>query len=182
MENAREMKPKSPNHKAAIAAKHDEGPPPWSIDWLLIDGYSLLHQDPACSALLARDLGLARQRLVRRVETLAANMARRITIVFDGRGQGGAGVDEPLETPLEIYFAPGHLTADSVIERWIGQHPQPETICVVTADQAEIRTVTAAGAEYISCTHFLQRTPTPPSSCRRPSFRRGTLGDFFPQE
>ncbi len=150
------------------------------IDWLLIDGYSLLHRDPTCKALLARDLGLARQLLVRRVEGIAACWATRVTVVFDGRGRGGAGTDEPLQTPLEIYFAPTQLTADTVIERWVCAALQPDRIMVITSDHAEIQTIMAAGANYMDCDDFLARAPR--HGVTRPSKRDSgpQLGDFFP--
>lgn len=153
-----------------------------ALDWLLIDGYSLLHRDPVSKPLLGRDLGLARQLLVRRVEGIAAHWAPRVTLVFDGRGRGGAGDHEPLQTTLELYFAPTQLTADSVIERWVYSHPAPERILVVTSDRAEIQTVTAAGAQYLGCDDFLARAPQAPRARPAKQMSGSRLGDFFPKK
>jgi len=57
-------------------------------DWLIIDGYNLLHINSELAALLNSDIHLARQRLVRMVENTAHRMAPQTTIVFDGRESG----------------------------------------------------------------------------------------------
>lgn len=147
--------------------------------WLIIDGYSLLHRIPECKVLLDRNLGLARQQLVRKIESTALTMADEVYVVFDGKG--GAG--EPFETPLSILFAPANLTADTVIERLVHGHSEPATLLVVTSDRMERQTVEAAGAETMSCGDFWARCesatqkPTPQKS----QVPRPSLGDFFPE-
>ena len=47
-------------------------------DWLIIDGYNLLHQAEDLKPLLQHDIQGARHRLVRRVEETAHAMARRM--------------------------------------------------------------------------------------------------------
>ena len=68
-------------------------------DWLIIDGYNLLHVVDELKDLLASDMGLARHRLTRRVENTAHRMAAQTTIVFDGReaGQDAALTREHME-------------------------------------------------------------------------------------
>lgn len=151
------------------------------IQWLIIDGYNLLHHIDELSALARTDLLSARQRLVRLVEKTAHRMAPQTTIVFDGRE---AGRDEGLAFgPLEIYFSPANLSADTVIERLVCRYAEPETILVVTSDHAEHDTVSSAGAQTMSVPEFIAQCA---QDARRPIARRTRpgeepkLGDLFP--
>jgi predicted RNA-binding protein with PIN domain len=149
------------------------------FDWLIIDGYNLLHQDAALDGRRT-DLQTARQRLVRRIERAAPEMAPRISVVFDGRESGrDAAFDAP---HLEVLFSPANRTADAVIERMVAEAGHPEKICVVTSDRIEEQIVSAAGATVVSCEQFLSRceAASPPGT-RRPKPQPSTLGDFFPE-
>lgn len=151
-------------------------------EWLIIDGYNLLHQDDALSVYLP-DLQDARRRLVRRIECAATELAPRTTVVFDGREDG---VDAALSAPhLEVVFSPANRTADGVIERMVSQADRPQAICVVTSDRVEEQIVSSAGASVLSCDFFSRRCDAAEraATTRRPSPRGtggSTLGDFFP--
>jgi predicted RNA-binding protein with PIN domain len=150
------------------------------FDWLIIDGYNLMHQDDALDGR-RDDLQTARQRLVRRIEQSAAGMARKITVVFDGR-EGGR--DVALDAPhLEVLFSPSNRTADGLIEQMVHAAENPERILVVTSDWIEQRLVSVFGASVISCREFLLRCETPSTVPKKAKFVRGsTLGDFFPEQ
>jgi predicted RNA-binding protein with PIN domain len=151
-------------------------------DWIIVDGYSLIYQDPGLASHMPGRLEQARLLLIRRLEQAAGDLAERVTVVFDG-GPRGAG--EVFESPvLEVQYAPGRLTADTVIERLVHQAADPDRVAVVTADRAERETVTSAGAHAISCRQFLDRLARPPASSRAAARAappwRPTLGDLFP--
>lgn len=158
---------------------------PGAVQWLIIDGYSLLHRDPDLKPLLRQRLELARQRLIRKVEPVMGDWADRITIVFDGRGDRG-GTDS-LDSAIEVFFAPARYTADTVIERLVHAASDPAAVLVVTSDRAERETVSAAGADTLSCGDFLERLARDEARGRsRSSGPRthggvsGSLGDHFP--
>ncbi|MFH0907354.1 MAG: NYN domain-containing protein [bacterium] len=152
---------------------------------LIIDGYSLLHRDPELAPLLAGNLMTARQRLIQSVERIAGTLSDKTTIVFDGRGKEfPLAVDSTL---VEIVFSPPDKTADTVIERLVHADTQPEEILVVTSDRGERETVTAAGAEVMSCAQFIdlsrrKDTETKHTARKMQQSRpKPTLGDFFPK-
>ncbi len=155
------------------------------IDWLIIDGYSLLHRDDEFRTLLSRDLFLAREAALRHVESLIGTLAGRVTVVFDGRsGQAESGNERP---GLEVVYSPGHMTADSHIERMVQEAAHPECILVVTSDRLERVTVMAAGAQCMSCGEFLSWSRAGADRLRKrikrmpgPASHGGTLGDYFP--
>ncbi len=150
-------------------------------DWLLIDGYNLLHKSKELAELLRTDIQLARHRLVRMVENTAHKMAPQTTIVFDGRE---AGADVALTAKhLEVYFSPSNLSADSVIERLVCKYPKPEKILVVTSDRAEHDTVSSAGAQTMTSDEFLAQCKTDAKRTLRkntPPGKEPRLGDLFP--
>ncbi len=150
-------------------------------DWLIIDGYNLLHINSELAALLNSDIHLARQRLVRMVENTAHRMAPQTTIVFDGRE---SGQDDSLTAKhLEIYFSPANLSADSVIERLVCRYKQPEKILVITSDHAEHETVASAGAQVMSSEEFMsqcQRDSGKDIPKQTPPGQEPKLGDLFP--
>lgn len=151
-------------------------------DWLIIDGYNLLYQDEALAGV-RHDLQVARQQLVRRVERVAPDMARRVSVVFDGRERGRDAAFDAVN--FEVLFSPSDRTADAVIERMVADSDNPGRILVVTSDNIEARIVSSAGALVLSSESFVTRC----NAALRVPFRRtfgrqgskpSTLGDFFP--
>ena len=151
------------------------------LEWLIIDGYNLLHQENELAEMLSTDIQGARHRLVRLVESTALRMAPQTTIVFDGRE---AGQDSALTSKhLEIYFSPGNLTADSIIERLVSKYKNPDKILVVTSDHAEHVTVSSAGAQVMSAGEFMDRCKIDRRKSipkRTPPGQEPKLGDLFP--
>lgn len=151
------------------------------IDWLIIDGYNLLHVVDELKALLRSDIALARHRLVRMIEGTAHRMARQTTIVFDGKE---AGQDDALTSKhLEIYFSPGKHTADTIIERLVARYNDPARILVVTSDHAEADAVLSDGAQVMSSPEFMDQctidSRKPVKQRMRPG-EKPKLGDLFP--
>jgi predicted RNA-binding protein with PIN domain len=150
-------------------------------EWLIIDGYNLLHQTDELAGMLPTDMQSARHRLVRLVEETARSMARQTTLVFDGRESGS---DEALRSSgMEVFFSPANLSADTVIERLVCKHPTPGKILVVTSDRAELDTVSGAGAHTMSSEEFMTRCRADakkPVAKRTPPGKEPKLGDLFP--
>ncbi|MBN2162508.1 MAG: NYN domain-containing protein [Pontiellaceae bacterium] len=150
-------------------------------EWLIIDGYNLLHKVEKLVPMLRNDLSLARQRLVRMIENTAHRMATQTTIVFDGRE---SGIDESLTVKhIEVYFSPGNLSADTIIERLVSKYERPEKILVVTSDHAEHATVSSAGAQVMSSQEFIAQCRLDERKSmekRTPPGREPRLGDLFP--
>ena len=151
-------------------------------DWLIIDGYNLLHKVPKLARMLGKNIQSSRHQLVRMVEETAHNMARQTTVVFDGRA---AGSDAALSSKyLEVFFSPSNLSADSIIERLVCKFPAPGKILVVTSDHAEHNTVSSAGAQTMSSEEFMNRCERESKNKiekRTPPGQEPKLGDLFPR-
>lgn len=150
-------------------------------DWLIIDGYNLLHVAEDLKQLLRTDLQAARHNLVRRIEGTAGRMAKQTTIVFDGKE---AGQDKALTSgKLEIYFSPGKHTADTIIERLVARYEHPGKILVVTSDRAEADAVLSDGAQVMSSREFMDQCAIDARKPVQQRMRPGDkpkLGDLFP--
>ena len=150
-------------------------------EWLLIDGYNLLHMVDELKSMLNTDMELARHKMVRMIENTAHRMAPQTTIVFDGKE---SGQDAALTSKhMEIYFSPGKHTADTIIERLVRRFPNPGKILVVTSDRAEANAVLSDGAQVMSSQDFIDQckidSRKPITKQTRPG-EEPKLGDLFP--
>jgi predicted RNA-binding protein with PIN domain len=152
------------------------------FQWLIIDGYNVLHTQPHLAKLMRSDMEQARHQLVRQLEAAALAMADQVTLVFDGRERGR---DDTLSRPrFEVVYASEELSADGLIERLVGRAAAPERICVVTSDTLEQRTVSGSGAHTMGAHEFMdhvtkQLKGSTYSTQMRPA-QKPKLGDIFP--
>jgi predicted RNA-binding protein with PIN domain len=115
-----------------------------SIRYLLVDGHSVIHHWPALRSLHRRQPRRARDELRASLEKLHDSSDWRITLVFDGK----TGPNDPNADPrsMRVLYSEDGQTADSIIERIVGQQEDRSRITVVTADEAERQTIEAMGA------------------------------------
>jgi predicted RNA-binding protein with PIN domain len=112
--------------------------------YLLVDGHSVIHSWDDLRVLHRTRPTQARHALIAQLRELHDAGPWAVTLVFDGR-QGTAEPREPND--LVVHYSEAGETADSVIERLIGQKKNlAPDILVITADEAERRTVEALGA------------------------------------
>lgn len=121
-------------------------------DWLIIDGYNLLYQIAAVTH--ESDFSVLRRSLIAKLESLSGMLARRITVVFDGKSENKPAGD--IESKLlEIIYSPSDRSADTVIANLVWKADDPETILVVTSDRLERDNVRARGADTIAASLFI---------------------------
>ena len=122
--------------------------------WVLVDGYSVLHQWPRLQKLAGRSLEIRRNTLISLLEAYADHSGRRVTIVFDAYA-----AKHKLETAgrsrgVEILYSGSGKTADETIERLVAESSQPRLLLVVTSDNLERQTVETLGAQSVSAELF----------------------------
>ncbi|MEI7436342.1 MAG: NYN domain-containing protein [bacterium] len=154
---------------------------------LIIDGNNLLHHRQAWVQACSRDFETARRCLVQELESCAGVLADRIVVVFDGVS-GAQKFPRPNGSPVEVFFSPSHLTADSLIERFAFKTGKGQNVLVITSDRMERDTVEAAGVATSSCLTFIElldrelaglRRTLRATSVRAQSQSGAKLGDFF---
>ena len=125
-----------------------------SKQWILVDGYSVLHAWPKLRNAAGRSLEQQRDALVRVLLRFADARHSRVTVVFDGyAAKRRPERNEP--TPgVEVLYSESGKTADDVIERLVGQAEERSRILVVTSDNMERRTVESLGAQSMNAELF----------------------------
>ncbi|MBP7276521.1 MAG: NYN domain-containing protein [Kiritimatiellae bacterium] len=149
--------------------------------WILVDGFSLMYRESkSLPALEAGKSFEARRRLAARLDRIAGALADRLTLVYDGRGEGGPA-DEMGDLSIEVVFSPGDQTADTVIERMALAAPDPSRVLVVTSDRRERETVIAAGIATMGCRDFLREMDRLDRAAATPSSKpwQRTMGDAW---
>jgi predicted RNA-binding protein with PIN domain len=117
----------------------------------LIDGYNLIHHWPELRKVLAEEGGeVARGRLAALVRVLHDVEQVRVSLVFDGRGSELTIERPSQQLTFSFLFSPAGLPADDVIEQLVAQAKVPADVLVATADQREMETIRALGAEGLS--------------------------------
>jgi predicted RNA-binding protein with PIN domain len=116
---------------------------------LIVDGYNLLLSVPRYADDAARDMDVARERLIADLGARAAS-GQRITVVFDG----GANPDsdgEPLSVGgVDVIFSPAGTDADSVIEALAARAREAGDETEVVTSDAATRTTASGGAVTVT--------------------------------
>ncbi|MDR1191219.1 MAG: NYN domain-containing protein [Verrucomicrobiales bacterium] len=115
--------------------------------YLLVDGHSVIFHWPELRALHARQPNRCREVLARLLGGLHDTSDWLVTLVFDGK----TGTPPLTVTgKMALIYSQEGQTADSIIERLVGQVADPATVSVITADGAERVTVESLGAVAFS--------------------------------
>jgi len=127
-----------------------------SSQWVLVDGYSVLHSWQRFATRRARGMTLRQRReaLVAVLRQYADHSRRRVTVVFDGyAARHKPEVAEPTHG-IEVLYSERGKTADDLIERLVWHAERKGVIMVVSSDNMERQTVEAMGAQSMSAEVF----------------------------
>lgn len=151
-------------------------------DWVIIDGYNLIHQ--VSTEPQAHDFPRLRAELIKRMEALVNVIARRITLVFDGKFKEHPGsVSE--SRIIEVIYS-SDRSADGVIENLVWKAGHPEGILVVTSDRLIRDAAAARGADTMASSLFAamidEQSAGLADQINKINKRhdKTTLGDLFP--
>ncbi len=120
----------------------------------IIDGYNLLHvlfPGETTEALFAR-----RDWLADRLASLTALEGANAVLVFDGHGPQSTSCQPVKGAAVEVCFAGGRFTADTLIARRISEQPADVHVTVVSGDQEVQHTASRAGVRRMSSREFSQ--------------------------
>jgi len=122
--------------------------------WILVDGYSVLHQWPRLQKIAGRSLEVRRNALLALLEGYADHSGRRVTVVFDAYAAKHRLETADRPRGIEVIYSGSGKTADDVIERMVGESEQRRLILVVTSDNMERQVVETLGAQSVSAELF----------------------------
>ena len=123
--------------------------------YLIVDGHSIIFAWPDLRKLHNRRPGLARDALIKHLRDYQDWSGDGVVVVFDGRGERVSSTADPHD--IQIFYARGGQSADSIIERLACKYGKRFQITVATSDLLEMETANACGAACISPEGLHQR-------------------------
>jgi predicted RNA-binding protein with PIN domain len=122
---------------------------------IIIDGYNLIRQSAALSALDQQDIMLGREALLNRLALYRKIRPHRITVVFDGGRSPLFSQSKDFHKGIAIRFSRRGESADDVIKRMARQ--EREKALVVSSDREIVDWSALCGAATISATQFADK-------------------------
>jgi predicted RNA-binding protein with PIN domain len=114
----------------------------------IVDGYNVLHA--LFSGASKEDIFARRDWLADKLASFVALRGAHAVLVFDGHGPQSSSCTPIKGAAVEVCFAGGAYTADTLIARRIAQRPADVMVVVVSADQEVQRTATRAGVSRMT--------------------------------
>jgi len=114
----------------------------------IVDGYNVLHAFFRGAG--KEEIFAHRDWLADRLASFAAVRGARAVLVFDGHGPQSSSCVPVPGAPVEVCFAGGRFTADTLIARRIAEQRADIAVVVVSADQEVQRTATRAGVSRMT--------------------------------
>jgi predicted RNA-binding protein with PIN domain len=114
----------------------------------VVDGYNVLHA--LFPSLRAAELADKRRWLVDQLAGFAAVRGARICLVFDAHGQRTITCEAVSGTAVEVCYAGGTFSADTLIARRVAEQSPETGVVVVSADHEVQRTASRAGVRRMT--------------------------------
>lgn len=123
--------------------------------WIIVDGYNVIRQWPALARLDRADLQSGREALLRELRAYRQGRGHRITVVFDGREQGGFSETTESAGGIAVRYSRRGETADAVIARLAAEGG--EGAVVVSSDREVTAAARRCGAAWLSAAGFIAK-------------------------
>lgn len=119
-------------------------------EFLIVDGYNILHAWPSLRKYLNESLEHARVKLIEKLSNYQALKGLKVIVVFDAHHVKGGSGGWVIEAGVEVIYSPQGTTADAVIEKLAGQLVEKGSVLVATSDWLQQRMVFGKGAIRLS--------------------------------
>ncbi|MBM7853808.1 putative RNA-binding protein with PIN domain [Desulfohalotomaculum tongense] len=136
-------------------------------DYYVIDGYNIIHAWPGFKAIRENSLEHSRDKLIEMMSDFAASTGSKVTIVFDAH-QVKTGIEHTEKVyNIEVYYTGKDETADSLIERLVGDLYKKGKVYVATSDWDEQRIIFGRGAYRLTPKELLKQVNDVKKEARR---------------
>ncbi len=122
---------------------------------IIVDGYNVIRQWPELAMLDRGDLQAGRDALLQQLQAYRRTRGHRITVVFDGREQGGFSETTASAGGIDVRYSRRGETADIVISRLVAEGGAG--IVVVSSDREVASTARRSGAATLLATEFVAK-------------------------
>ena len=123
--------------------------------WIIVDGYNVIRQWPELTRLDRADLQSGREALLRELQWYRRAKRHEITVVFDGREQGGFSEETTRVGGIGVRYSRRGETADSVIARLVSE--RRVGAIVISSDREVGDVARRQGAAWLTAPEFLAR-------------------------
>lgn len=135
-------------------------------EYLIVDGYNIIHAWPELEKLYRSSVEHARARLVDILVNYAALSGERVVVVFDAHRLKSKGHAEKA-SGVEVIYTPEGITADEVIEQLAGELAHRGVVYVATGDWMEQRVILGRGAYRLTARELQERVERAVQESRR---------------
>ncbi|MFB5028697.1 MAG: NYN domain-containing protein [Candidatus Darwinibacter acetoxidans] len=119
--------------------------------YLLVDGYNVIHAWPELKELAQEDMDMARTRLLDALSSYQGITKNRIIVVFDAYRVQSRTVAEVMDyRNIHVVFTKEAQTADEYIEKFAHEHKKKYAIVVATSDALQQVIIRGSGAALLS--------------------------------
>ncbi len=120
-------------------------------NYLLVDGYNVIHAWPELQRLAQEDMDVARTRLLNALSSFRAVSSYRIIVVFDAYQVKERQLAEIMDYHnIHVVFTKSAQTADQYIEKFAFDHQGKYNITVATSDGLQQVIIRGAGCALLS--------------------------------
>jgi hypothetical protein len=126
--------------------------------WIIVDGYNVIRQWPELAMLDRADLQAGREGLLRELQGYRRTKGHRVTVVFDGREEGGFSEGTEQSGGISVRYSRRGETADAVIARLVAERGHDAV--VVSSDREVMATARRHGAAWLLAAEFVDRVTT----------------------
>ncbi|MBO7631927.1 MAG: NYN domain-containing protein, partial [Lachnospiraceae bacterium] len=157
---APERKP-APKPYRGSETKHLSGP-----EYLLVDGYNIIHAWPELAALSETNLDAARSKLLDILSNYRGYRHAEVIVVFDAYRVKGHGEEFFDYHNLHVVFTKEAETADRYIDRFAHTHAENRRIRVATSDGLEQIIIRGEGSYVLSARELAEEVRATEQSIR----------------
>lgn len=125
-------------------------------EFLLVDGYNIIHAWDELKKLMDSSIDHARFKLIDLLANYQAVKGIKVIVVFDAHLVKGGTGSRDNEGGVEVIFTSEGETADMLIEKLVGQLMTDGRVTVATSDWAQQRIVFGKGAVRLSARELVQ--------------------------
>lgn len=126
-------------------------------EYLLVDGYNMIHAWPELKELMSISLESARQKLLDMLSNYKGTQRANIIVVFDAYLVKGNVGDIQYYHNIVVVYTKEAETADHFIERTVKRLPKHYKVCVATSDGLEQIIISGEGAERMTAQELRQQ-------------------------
>lgn len=127
------------------------------LEYLIVDGYNVINSWPILIKLKNDNLELARDKLVEMLQNYQGTQDINVIVVFDAHLSKAKVRTISNRGKVEIFYTKAGETADTLIERMIGELPARSNKTVVTNDWNEQKIILGKGALRMTSRELLYR-------------------------